>query len=136
MAADARLTVLYDADCAFCTWTIRQIHQIDRGARLRLVPLQEAAVDRESLLARVAAAYPLPAAVHVVSADGSVHAGGDALIEIFGRLPGGSLVRVWSRVPGARALASAAYRVVAGNRDALGRAIRATGASCDVPRRP
>jgi predicted DCC family thiol-disulfide oxidoreductase YuxK len=134
MVADARLTVLYDADCAFCTWTVRQLARIDRAARLRLLPLQEAS-ERGSTFATVAATYPLPEVIHVVGPDGSVYAGGDALIEVFGRLPGGGVVRAWSRLPGARALAGAGYRVVARNREALGRAIRATGASCDVPRR-
>lgn len=133
--ADSRLTVLYDGDCAFCSWTVRQIDRIDRGTHFRLVPLEEAATDRHGQLNAVAAAYPLPEAVHVVAHDGSVHAGGDALIEIFRRLPGGTLVSLWSRLPGARSLAGAVYAAVARNRETLGRAVRATGASCEVVRR-
>jgi predicted DCC family thiol-disulfide oxidoreductase YuxK len=129
-----RLVVLFDRDCRFCGWVARQLSRIDRDGRLVLMPLQDAGSDpsRPQLVA-IARACPLDEALHVVAADGAISRGGDALIEIFRRLPGGALVALWSRLPGARSLADFAYRTAARNRAALGRLLLRTGANCELP---
>jgi predicted DCC family thiol-disulfide oxidoreductase YuxK len=131
---DDRLVVLFDRDCDFCGWVARQLHRIDRAQALVLMPLQDAASDSARPdLAAVAQSFPLERELHVVLDDGAVSSGGDALIEIFRRLPGGALVAFWSRLPGARGLAGIVYGVAARNRAALGRLLVAAGAECRTP---
>jgi hypothetical protein len=40
-----RPTVLYDAECAFCRWSLAHLLRCDPHEKLRIVPLQEA-LDR------------------------------------------------------------------------------------------
>ena len=35
-------TLLYDADCGFCRWSIDRIKRWDRGDALRVLPIQSA----------------------------------------------------------------------------------------------
>lgn len=132
----ARLTVLFDEDCGLCRWTAQQLHRLDRGARLELVPLQHAASHPERPdLARLAAQYPLAESIHVQRDDGRVRAGGDAMLEILDALPGGALLRPWALLPGVAAVVGAAYRRIAGNRALVGRLIGGAGTrapACDL----
>jgi predicted DCC family thiol-disulfide oxidoreductase YuxK len=114
------LTVLYDRDCAFCAWTVRQLRSMDRHRRLEFIPLQEAGSlpDRPDL-ARIAAEHRLLGEIHVVAADGSVRAGGRAMAAVLLALPGSWLLRPWLALPGAGALLDLVYRVVADNRHRL-----------------
>ena len=112
------LTVLYDADCGFCRWSVAQLLALDRGGRLMPEPIQSAVGGR--LLAGIAPAERL-ASAHVVTADGRVASGGDAVALVAEVVPGAAVT-----VPLARALAPAsraAYRLVASNRGPLGRRI-------------
>ncbi|CAN5762132.1 hypothetical protein BH24CHL8_BH24CHL8_08980 [soil metagenome] len=130
----AELTVLFDRDCGFCNWTVRQLRGLDRNRRLRYVSLQSAASlpDRPEL-AMVAATYPLAEAIHVVRRDGTVQARGRAVLAILDVLPGAWLLRPWTRLPGVARLADALYDPVARNRLALGRLVaRDDPAVCDV----
>ena len=70
------LTVLYDADCGFCRWSVAQLLALDRGGRLMPEPIQSAVGGR--LLAGIAPAARL-ASAHVVPADGRVASGGGAV---------------------------------------------------------
>lgn len=130
----AELTVLFDRDCGFCNWTVRQLRSLDRNRRLRYVSLQSAASlpDRPDL-AMVAAMYPLAEAIHVVRRDGTVQARGRAVLAILDELPGAWLLRPWARLPGVARLADALYDPLAGHRHALGRLVaRSDPAACDV----
>jgi predicted DCC family thiol-disulfide oxidoreductase YuxK len=126
------LTVLYDRDCAFCAWTVRQLRSMDRHRRLDFVALQEAGSrpDRPEL-ARIAAEHRLLEEIHVVSADGSVRAGGRAMAAVLQALPGAWLLRPWLALPGAGALLDFVYRVVADNRHRLAPLLGAAAASAD-----
>ena len=127
------MNVLYDRDCGFCAWTADWLRRADRDRRLRLVALQEAPHVPE--LAQIAEAYDLRCALHTVDDVGVVHAGGDAMLEILERLPGGRLIRAWRRLPGAAWLAGQAYALAAGHRDDLGRLVGAApGSACEAPR--
>ncbi len=131
----AQLTVLFDRDCGFCVWTVRQLRRLDRYGRLRYVALQTAAaVPERSDLARVAAEYPLADSIHVVRRDGSVVARGRAMLAILDVLPGAWLLRPWTRLPGVARLADALYDPLAAHRHALGRLVaRGDPTLCDVP---
>lgn len=120
----AELTVLFDRDCGLCNWTVRQLRGLDRDRRLEYVSLQAATSDRERPeLAAVAARYPLADAVHVVRRDGSVEAGGRAMLAILDTLPGAWLLRPWTRFPGMATIADLLYGPIAANRHVLGRLV-------------
>lgn len=123
--ASRRTTVLYDGDCGFCIWVMRELRRLDRRRLLTWVPLQMASMraDRPDLAA-VAKARPLEREIHVVLPDGSVRTGGRAMLEILQLMPGGWLLRTWTRLPGAVSLTELAYRHVAAHRHALGRLVR------------
>lgn len=130
-----RLTVLYDADCAFCTWTVGQLRSLDRAGRLEMLPLQHVAdhPDRPEI-ADAAARRDLRRSIHVVRDDGGVREGGGAMLEILDALPGGWLLRPWAALPGVERVVDTAYRALARRRSSLGRLLaRRTGApACDV----
>ncbi len=127
------LTVLYDRDCGFCVWAARWIRRADRHGRLRIVALQDAPLDPR--LAPIAEGRDLRCALHAVDEQGAVHAGGDAVLAIQERLPGGALITAWRRLPGTAELAERAYRIAARNRDHLGRLVGAeTGGACELER--
>jgi predicted DCC family thiol-disulfide oxidoreductase YuxK len=131
--AAATFTVMYDRDCGFCTWSADWIRRADRAGRLRIVALQDAPLD--PALAPIAAERDLGCALHAVDERGVVHAGGDAVLSIQERLPGGALITAWRRLPGAAELAEWVYAVAARNRDLLGRLVGAeAGAACEIPR--
>lgn len=124
------LTVLYDRDCGFCAWSAAWIQRADLRRRIRLLALQEAAADAH--LAPLVQGRDLRCALHAV-AGMDVHAGGAAILEIMERLPGGSLIRAWRRLPGAPWLSDRAYELAAARRDALGRLVGAEpGSACEV----
>ncbi len=128
------LTVLFDGDCGFCNWTVRQLRGLDRDRRLAYVSLQSASsIPHRPELAAVAATYPLAEAIHVVRRDGTVEARGRAMLAILDALPGAWLLRPWTRMPGVSRLVDALYDPVAANRLALGRLVaRGDPAVCDV----
>ncbi|HEV8516810.1 MAG TPA: DUF393 domain-containing protein [Candidatus Limnocylindrales bacterium] len=122
----AALTLLYDRDCAFCTWTALQLRSLDRRRRIALVPLQEA--RRGGVrpdLAAVAAGYPLVERIHAVTNGGEVVAGGRAMLAALEALPGGHLLGPWFRLAEATGLAEIGYDVLAAQRDRLARLVGA-----------
>jgi predicted DCC family thiol-disulfide oxidoreductase YuxK len=129
--ADDTLVVLFDRDCGFCQWTVRQLRPMDRRHRLRFVSLQDVRAGvRGVVLESVARDHPLDHAIHVVDDDGTVRAGGRAMLRILDVLPGGRLLRPWAALPGAEPLIDGLYTVLARNRNALGRLV---AASDEVP---
>lgn len=119
--------VLYDADCGFCTWVVDRIAaRVSRGA-LEIVPLQAERAD-ELLDGRVSEEAKWES-WHLVEPDGSVYSGGAALPLVLRHVKGGRTIgRLTARFPRA---ADAVYRLVARNRDRLGRVVRAD--RCRVP---
>ena len=112
-----RAVVLYDGDCAFCRRWIDRLHRWDRHNRIDTIP----ASDRHEL-----GALPplddaaLDRAMHLVTPDGRVHAGGRAVAEVARYLPMGSVLHPLFRLPGISHLLDAAYRFVAARRHRLG----------------
>ena len=93
-----RAIVLYDSDCGFCRWTLARLLALDRARRLRPVALQSPealrllpGMDEERRLA----------SAHLVTPDGSIHSGGDAVAPLLRLLPaGGRLSAAAALVPG------------------------------------
>jgi len=111
-----RLTVLYDARCRVCTRIAGRLAGLDRGRRLRLVPLQRAAHDRPEVR-RLRAGRDLRRSLHVVDEGGEWAAGGEAVVTILARLP---LVAAMARLPFVAVLIDPAYRLLARQRGRLG----------------
>ena len=128
-----RLLVLYDRDCGICTATARLLRRWDRQHGLELLPLQAAASDSRSRVRDVTRSHPLHAELHVLDPlNGVVRAGGRAVLEIIGRLPGGRLPALLGRVPPAAWAIGLGYALVARNRQAISRALR-LDTICEVP---
>ncbi|MGH3075456.1 MAG: thiol-disulfide oxidoreductase DCC family protein [Gaiellales bacterium] len=121
MAGDGIFIVLYDRDCAFCTWVADWIRRADRDGRINLVSLQDAPDDPQ--LAPLAHDYDLRCELHAVDEHGAVHAGGDAVLSIQERLPGGAIITAWRTLPFAEDLAEWAYGIAARHRDLLARMV-------------
>lgn len=119
-----RLVVLFDRDCGLCQWTVQKLRQLDRGARLDLVALQDAPNAPDPVIRDVAEKHALEPALHVVHRDGRVAVAGAAVLAILDVLPGKSVMRAWRNIPGSRRLLEIVYAIVAGHRDAIGRLIQ------------
>ena len=128
------LIVLYDADCGFCTATVRWLQRRDHGGRLTFVPLQDATAATEPWRAAIAG-HDLRAALHVVDpASGAVAEGGPAMLLVLGELPRWRLAARLASAGPVVPLVDVAYRVVAGHRRTLGRLVGAEGPACRLPR--
>ena len=119
---EARLVVLFDAECGFCRWAVAHLARWDRGSRGRDLleprPLQAAAADPR--LAPSIAGLDLAEALTVVDpVAGATARGGDAVLAIALRLPGGGVLRPWLGVPPFRAAVRALYGFVARSRSTL-----------------
>jgi predicted DCC family thiol-disulfide oxidoreductase YuxK len=113
-------TLLYDADCGFCKWSLSLVLKLDRRRRLRPLSLQSA--EANQLLADLSPTQR-NASWHLVSPDGRRWSAGAAAPPLLRLLPGGR--------PPARLLDAAprmterAYGFVAEHRSLLGRALPA-----------
>ncbi|HEX2056982.1 MAG TPA: DUF393 domain-containing protein [Actinomycetota bacterium] len=122
--------VLYDADCGFCTWVVDRLAGRVAPGAIEIVPLQAARAD-ELLGGRVDEQAKWES-WHLIEPDGALFSGGDAVPRVLRHVRGGRVAgRIADRWPRAT---SALYRVVARNRDRLGRVVRAD--RCRVPGAP
>jgi predicted DCC family thiol-disulfide oxidoreductase YuxK len=113
-----RATLLYDADCGFCTWAAAKVLAWDRRRRLRPLALQNPEAER--LLGGMSEEERM-ASWHLVLPDGSVRSAGAAAPELLRLLPGGRpLARLLAAFPRTTELA---YRAVASSRGTWGRLI-------------
>ena len=116
----ARPTILYDADCGFCRWSLAQILALDRHERLRIAPLDgpEAAAALPGLTSAQRAT-----AARLVMPDGTVHSGGAVVAPLAAVLGGGA--RVVAVLRALEPPMSLGYRAVAGNRTRLSKLVPA-----------
>jgi predicted DCC family thiol-disulfide oxidoreductase YuxK len=117
-ATATRPTVLYDAECAFCRWSLAHLLRRDPHEKLRIVPLQSA--DAALLLPHLTAAERA-AAAHLVTADGRVFSGGAAALPLARLLGAGAPVVALLRVLGE--ITPWGYRLIAAKRALLSRLI-------------
>jgi len=129
-----RLVVLYDIDCGLCVAVAGWLAKRDLDGRLDLLPLQRAASSGRPVLERIASSHDLHAELHVVDeASGRIQAGGRAMAEILGRLPGGRLIAAIGRFAPFAWLIGLGYALVARNRRAISRALRLERACAMTP---
>jgi len=104
-----RPLLLYDGACSFCRAQVERL-RVRTGDAVEYAPYQSApdtGVAREQLAS----------AVHVVSADGNVTRGAEAIFTALAARTGSHpLLWAYRRLPGFAALAEAGYRLVARNR--------------------
>jgi predicted DCC family thiol-disulfide oxidoreductase YuxK len=114
----ASATLLYDADCGFCRWSLAKILAWDRRRALRPVSLQSE--EASSMLSGMPAERRM-ASWHLVDAEGEVRSAGAGFPQLLRLLPGGSpLAAATARTP---RLTERGYRWVAGHRSLFGRLI-------------
>ena len=122
----SKATLLYDADCGFCRWTAERIRAWDRHRVLRFVPIQSA--EGEAMLGDMDPHRKM-ASWHLVDEDGTVHSAGAGVYPLFRLLPAGAPLSLL-----ARAFPSSTerfYRLVAANRERLGRMLGEQACSVD-----
>ncbi len=127
---DDRLTVLYDADCGFCTHSARVLLWLDHGRALRLSPLQRAAGG-------IPGAPPLDtllASMHVVDRQGRWSVGGAAWMQVLERIPVTRPLAIVGRLPVIDRVVDATYRAVSAHRHRLSRLLGVR--ACRVPGTP
>ena len=119
-------TLLYDADCGFCRWSVDRIRRWDRRGSLRFVAIQSA--EGDALLGDMDHERKM-ASWHLVAEDGVVRSAGAGVAPLFALLPAGMPLSVMARAfpKGADLL----YRLVASNRDRLGRLLGNQACSVD-----
>ena len=116
----ARATVIYDADCGFCRWSLAKLLRWDRRHALRPVALQDP--EARTLLPGMSEEERL-ASWHLVDATGAVRSAGAGFPGLLRLLPGGApLAALAARAP---RLSARGYRFVADHRGGLGRLVGA-----------
>lgn len=125
---DDRLTVLYDADCGFCTHSARVLLRLDGGRALRLLPLQRAA----AVIPDAPSVETLMALMHVVDRDGRWSIGGAAWMRILDRIAITRPLAMVGRLPGMGRVIEPAYRLIADHRHTVSRVLGMD--ACHVPR--
>jgi predicted DCC family thiol-disulfide oxidoreductase YuxK len=115
MNSPPRHTVIYDADCGFCRWSLSLLLRADRDDRLRPLALGTPEADR--LLSEMPPEEQF-ASFHIVDPDGRLTSAGAGLPSVLRALPAGQLpAGVLAQMPG---LTERGYRWVADHRTTLG----------------
>jgi predicted DCC family thiol-disulfide oxidoreductase YuxK len=125
-ASQDKPVVVYDGECSFCCRQIERIKRRDRRSRFEFVPRNFPGLD---------ARFPRLAdgdfntGMRLVTVQGEIFVGADALYHIFRFLPFWGGVAWLYRLPGLNALARLGYRWIAANRERLGRSCDASSGS-------
>ena len=114
----ASATLLYDADCGFCRWSLAKVLAWDRRQALRPVPIDSAEGNR---LLTGMQAEERKASWHLVDPEGHLRSAGAAFPALFRLLPGGGPLA--SLAEGLPRATERSYRFVAGHRDIWGRLV-------------
>jgi predicted DCC family thiol-disulfide oxidoreductase YuxK len=122
--------VLYDEDCGFCRWSLDRLLRWDRHRRLRAVPIQSEEGDR--LLADLSQDERL-VSWHLVTPEGRRFSGGAATAPLARLLPAGAPVAFLAET--LPRTTDRLYRLLARNRDKLGRRLGQHACAVDPSRR-
>jgi len=117
MTSRVPLTVLYDAECGFCSRCAAVLRRLDRAHRLRLVPLQSAPTS----VPGAPSAASLLETMHVVDAAGRWATGGAAWLRIAAVIPALRPLSAVGSLPLCRWGVERLYEVVSRNRRRLSR---------------
>ncbi len=115
MTVQSPHTVIYDADCGFCRWSLALLLRADRDHRLRPLALGTPEADR--LLAGMPRDEQF-ASWHLVDPSRRVTSAGAGLPVVLRLMPGGQLpAGMLALIPG---LTERGYRWIAGHRTTFG----------------
>ncbi len=117
-AKQSKSIVVYDGDCRFCCRQVERIRRWDTRAQLEYVTRQQPElIERMPALADA----DFNTGMRLITLDGTIHVGADAVYQIARRLPRWRRI-VWVyRVPVIHALARLVYAWIAANRLRLSR---------------
>jgi len=113
----SRDVVIYDGQCAFCRTQIDRMQRRDREHVFEFVPIETPGLDR---LYPVLTQGDFNTGMRLVTLDGSVFVGADAVYQISRRLSGWRWVAWLYRLPVVGMVARQAYAWIAANRHRLG----------------
>lgn len=103
--------MIYDGECGFCTYWARRWRQ-KVGPSLEITPLQNEATRPEGYTQQT-----LEEAVHLVSTDGEIYRGAEAVFHAFAMRRGRGLgLWLYRYLPGFRPISELFYRWVANHR--------------------
>jgi len=108
-----RHTVLFDADCPIC---LRSVEALKRKDKRRVLAFRSIRHPETPKLFPSLSPEALEQSIHLVSPDGKVREGAEAVEALLALLPGLSWTGLLFRLPFARPLARWLYRLVARNR--------------------
>ena len=111
-AVPARLTIIFDGTCDFCTLVIRRIAALDRRQRITLVPFQKPGHPESVCLTY----EQCEQTVWAITPDGCSYGTAQAVNLIFATILGSPLPLWLYAIPGIRQLQERGYRLVATNR--------------------
>ncbi len=118
----APIYMLYDADCGLCSRTAEALRILDSRGRLRIIPLQRAAVDLGNEAPPVSS---LLATLHVGSPADGWWTGGAAAMRLAREIPVLRTLAWVGSLPGFSRLVEPGYRLLATHRDRIGRLVGA-----------
>jgi predicted DCC family thiol-disulfide oxidoreductase YuxK len=124
-----RLTVLFDADCGFCSRTAEVLRRLDRRRALELVAVQRAHL----VLPDAPPEARLLETIHVRDGGASWATGGAAWVQVAAAVPWLRPLSLVAKLPLFDRLVEPAYRLVARNRHLLGRAVGADACRFRTP---
>jgi len=117
--------LFFDGECPLCCASAHRVERLLARRRFQLCALQSPeAPHRLGLSGPV-----LLREMHLLLADGRVFGGADAVVEIARRIWWAWPLWLVSRLPGAKPLLRAGYRVIAANRHCIGGVCRIPGRS-------
>ncbi len=122
----SKARLLYDDDCGFCRWSAERILRRDRKDALRAVPIQSA--EGQELLGDMAPERRI-SSWHLVGEDGVVRSGGAAVAPLARLLPGAKPVAILADLFPRNT--DRLYRLVARNREKLGRMLGESACAVD-----
>ncbi len=127
-----RHIVLYDGDCAMCTFQKRCLTWMDWCDVVSFVPISEA---QEKGLAPTLSREDLLEAIHCLALDGRIHRGARCIRFVGLRMPLLVPLALFMWIPGVIWVAEIVYRWISRNRHVISRVFGCKGACAVMPER-
>ena len=106
-------SLIYDDSCPVCLAGIEKVRQYDRHGLVELIPLSRASTRNDL---KLPPQTELSREIHLISSDGKIYKGSDALAHLARLLPKPRLLGRMLLLPGIRQLARPLYRLIAKHR--------------------
>jgi predicted DCC family thiol-disulfide oxidoreductase YuxK len=120
------VTVCYDGTCELCAESVARVRSVYHGRRIRWVPYQDLAAELPEAAGQLDG-RDLASAIHVIDADGTVHAGAAGILRIAEIVPRLQLFARLGRLPVINLLVEPMYWFIARHRHRLSRLLRLEG---------